>query len=65
MNSVELGTVIHRESLKILQQKGRCKIFSGNTVHNGLEKRGEEQGVKCRALHHLEIEKVEIIQQRK
>ena len=30
-----------------------------------LEKRGEEQGVNCRALHHLEIEKVEIIQQRK
>lgn len=27
VNSVGLGTVIHRESLKILEQEGRCKIF--------------------------------------
>lgn len=27
MNSVGLGTVIHRESLKLLEQEGRWKIF--------------------------------------
>lgn len=45
VNSVGLGTVIHRESLKILEQEGRCKI-PHSTVWNGLETREKRRGVQ-------------------